>query len=227
MTGASIAARSSACGEQRDDVERLDRLADPLGDLGRRDALGEQLARAPVARLRRQRGGDEVARAGEADHRLRPRALALGEAPDLGEDVPRRGARGVEALRLGRAGGQRRGVLRRARELDADRVARLLADDARAHEDAGDRRARAARRSTAATSPAPSVTISRACAGPPTHGDAVGAERGASSTRRRGAVGRHEPLGERDDRRAAAAARPPAARAITSSSPREGTPRNT
>ena len=75
---------------------------------------------------------DEVAGAGEADHRLGPCALRLGEAPDLGEDVPGRGAGGVEALALGRAGGQRRGVLRRAGQLDADRVVGQLADDARA-----------------------------------------------------------------------------------------------
>ena len=41
--------------------------------------------------------------------------------------------------RLGRARGQRGGVLGHARELDADRVAGLLAHHARAHEDVGDR----------------------------------------------------------------------------------------
>ena len=57
--------------------------------------------------------------------------LRLGEAPDLGEDVPGGGAGGVQALRLGRARRERGGVLRGARELDAERVVRLLADDAR------------------------------------------------------------------------------------------------
>ena len=36
-------------GEQRDEVERLDGLADAVGDLGGRHALGEQLAGAAVA----------------------------------------------------------------------------------------------------------------------------------------------------------------------------------
>ena len=76
---------------------------------------------------------------GEPDHRLGARALLLGVAPDLEEDVPGRSAGGVEALGLGRAGGQRGGVLGRARELHADRVAGALADDARAGEDVGDR----------------------------------------------------------------------------------------
>ena len=101
--------------QQRDHVERLDGLADPLGDLARGDPLGQQLARAPVAALRRQRGGDQVAGPGQPDHRLRARALALGEAPDLEEDVPGRRARRVQALRLGRARGQRGRVLGHAR----------------------------------------------------------------------------------------------------------------
>ena len=50
-------------GQQRDHVERLDGLADAGRDLARRDALAEQLARAAVAALRRERGADEVARA--------------------------------------------------------------------------------------------------------------------------------------------------------------------
>ena len=54
---------------------------------------GEQLAGAAVAAHRRERGRDEVAGAGEADERLRPRARGLGETPDLGEDVSGRGAR--------------------------------------------------------------------------------------------------------------------------------------
>ena len=99
----------------------------------------------------------------------------LGVAPDLGEDVAGRGAGGVEALGLGGAGGQRGGVLRRAGELDADRVVGQLADDAGADEDLRERAASASS-AEAATSAAPSCTISRAWAGPPMHGHAVGAE---------------------------------------------------
>src|SRR5215218_3399141 len=112
-------------GEQRHEVEGLDGLADLGGDLRRRDALGEQLARLPVAALRRERGADEVARAGEPDQRLGPRALLLCVAPDLEEDVAGGGARGVEALRLRRARRECGGVLGGAGQLDADRVARL------------------------------------------------------------------------------------------------------
>ena len=104
LTGASIPAPGERAREQRDRLERLDRLADPRRDLGRRHALREQLAGAAVAALRRERGRDEVAGAGQPDHRLRPRAEPLGVAPHLGEDVPGRGAGRVQPLRLGRAG---------------------------------------------------------------------------------------------------------------------------
>ena len=126
-------------GEQRDEVERLDGLADPLGDLGRRHALGEQLAGAAVAAAGGERGRDQVAGAREPDQRLRAGAEAVGVAPDLGEDVPGGAAGGVQALALGRAARERGGVLRGARELDADRVVGLLADDARAVEGQRDR----------------------------------------------------------------------------------------
>ena len=127
-------------GEQRDHVQRLDGLADPGRDLGRRHALAEQLARAAVARLRRERRADEVAGARQADHRLRLAALALGVAPHLGEDVARRRSRRVQALDLRGARGERRGVLGDAGELDADGVVGLLAHHAGAHEHVRDRR---------------------------------------------------------------------------------------
>src|SRR4051812_2871737 len=117
-------------GEQRDEVEGLDRLTDARGDVGGRHAFGEQLAGTAVAALRRERGPDQVAGSREPDQRLRPRALHLRVAPHLEEDVPGGGAGGVEALRLGGGGGERGGVLRRAGQLDADRVVRALADDA-------------------------------------------------------------------------------------------------
>ena len=136
-------------------------------------AAGTPSASSSPARRLRLWGASAVATRspvpGQADHRLRPRALRLGVAPDLGEDVARGGAGGVEALRLGRAGRERGGVLRRARQLDADRVVGQLADDAGAREDLRERSARASSSVEAATSPAPSVTISWACAGPPMH----------------------------------------------------------
>ncbi len=64
-------------GQQRHGLQRLDRLADLPGDLSRRDALGQQLARATVARLWGERRRDEVAGPREADHRLGLRALRL------------------------------------------------------------------------------------------------------------------------------------------------------
>ena len=58
--------------------------------------------------------------------------------------------------------------------------------------------------------------------------DAAGAEAlGAASRSARVPSGRDEALGERDDRRAARRARAFGSPAITSSRPREGTPRNT
>src|SRR4051812_31783092 len=60
-------------GQQRHGLEGLDRLADPAGDLLGRDALGQQLAGAAVARLWRKRGGHQVARARATDERARAR----------------------------------------------------------------------------------------------------------------------------------------------------------
>ena len=54
-----------------------------------------------------------------------------------------RRARRVQALGLGRARGQRGGVLGGARELDADRVVGLLAHQASADEQLGQRRGEA------------------------------------------------------------------------------------
>jgi len=55
--------------------------------------------------------------------------------PDFGEDV----SGGVESLCLGRAGGERGGVLGRSGQLDSDRIVGLLADDAGADEHSGQR----------------------------------------------------------------------------------------
>ena len=183
VTGASTPARRSARASSGTDVQRLDRLADPRRDLAPPARPGP--SSSPARRLRLCGASAVPTRSpvpGQPDHRLRPRALALGVAPDLGEDVPGGGARGVQALRLGRARGQRGGVLGRARELDADRVVGLLAHDAGAHEDAGELAARARSSVDAATSPAPSVTISRACAGPPMQATRSAPKRARSST---------------------------------------------
>ena len=78
----------------------------------------------------------------------------------------------------------------------------------------------------AATSPAPSVTISRACAGPPTHATRLAPSAFESSVVGARPSGGTSPLAsETTGVRRPSPARP--SPAITSSSPREGTPRNT
>ena len=101
----------------------------------------------------------------------------LGEAPDLGEDVPGGGAGGVEALRLGRAGGQRGGVLGGARELDADRVVGLARRPRPRGEDA--RRSRRASSSSVGGGDEPGAL-----------GDHLARVRGAADARRRAAAPR-------------------------------------
>ena len=138
VTGAPTPARSSARASSGTDSSASTAWPTPRGSPPRA-RRGEQLAGAAVAALRGQRRGHQVAGAGQADHRLRPRAQPLGIAPDLGEDVPGGRAGGVQPLRLGGARGERRGVLGRARELDADGVVGLLAHDAGAGEHLGER----------------------------------------------------------------------------------------
>ena len=163
---------------------------------------------------------------GQPDERRRLRAARLGVAPDLGEDVPGRGARRVQALRLGRARRQRGRVLRRARQLDADRVVGLLAHDARAHEHLRDRARRAARSSTPRRAPrprAPSPARARARRSPRR------GPRRAARAAARSAPGRPAARGPWPATRPPPAPGSPASRspAITSSRPRDGTPRNT
>ena len=134
MTGAATPARSSALASSGTDSSASTAWPMRVRDLRGRDPRRQQLAGAPVAALARQRRRDQVAGARQPDHRLRPRAQALGVAPDLGEDVSRRRSGGIQPLRLGRPGRERRGVLGGARQLDADRVVGLLADDSRARE---------------------------------------------------------------------------------------------
>ena len=171
--------------EQRHRLERLDGLADALRDLRRGHARRRAARRRGGCGSRRERRRDEVARAGEPDHRLRARAERLGVAPDLGEDVAGGRAGGVQPLRLGGARGERRGVLGGAGELDADRVVGELADDAGAREDLRRAAARAPRRWTAAHERGARVDHLLRVRGPAEARDACGAERRAAGHRRR------------------------------------------
>ena len=130
-------------------------------------------------------------------------AAALGQRQHLGEDVGRGHAGGVQALRLGRAGGQRRGVLRAARQLDADRVVgrprtRRRPGGTRRHTP-GQRawRVRRADQPGAALHHLPGVRRAADA------GDALDAERALERDGRRHAVRRHQPLGQRHDARRA------------------------
>ena len=217
VTGASTPARASA--RASSGTRSSDSTAWPIRSGISADGT-PCASSSPARRLRLpggERGRDEVAGAREPDHRLRARALRLGVAPDLGEDVAGRAAGGVQALALGRAARERRGVLRRARELDADRVAGLLADDARAVEGQRDR-VREVLALGRGDEPGALVTISRACAGPPMTAMRCGPEEPAQVPRRRLAVRRDEALGQRDHGRA----RTEPARRAARRSPRRG-----
>jgi hypothetical protein len=185
-------------GQQRDGLQRLDGLADVLRDVARRDAGGHQLAGPAVAALRRERGGDEVAGPRQADERLGPGAEPLGEAPDLGEDVPGGGAGRVEALGLGRAGGQGGRVLGGTGQLDADRVVAGLADDTGALEERRERQrealvGRGGDQAGALVDHLARVGRTADAA------HAVGAELGGEQHGRRRAVRRDQALGQRHD----------------------------
>src|SRR4051794_12767300 len=187
-------------GEQRDRLERLDRLPDPGGDLRRRDALAEQLACAAVPRLGGERRRHEVPRARQADERLGPPAERLGQPPHLAEDVARRGAGRVQALRLGGAPRQGGRVLRRARQLDAHRAGGLLAGHAGGDEEGGGRLGqrlvgRGGDEGRAFGDHLPRV------GGTADDRDPVAGVMRSEERRGRCAVGRHEALGERHDRR--------------------------
>ena len=164
------------------------------------DALGEQLARAAVAALRRERGGDEVAGAGQADDRLGLRAARLRRSAR-----PRR--RCGRRRRPRRSGPAPRSRRRRAPRRSSPRPpARRRPGRSRSRT----RRPRAGRPAAiaaasgsfadAATRPAPSCTISRACAGPPMTATRPSPSSVAQQDARRPAVGRDEALGQRDHR---------------------------
>ena len=169
VTGASTPARSSARASSGTDSSASTAWPIARRDLGRRDALGEQLAGAAVAALRRQRGGDEVAgaRPGRSSTpAARPARSAKRQTS--AKMWPGGGAGGVEALapRSRRRRARRRSWPRpRARRRPGRWTARRRRP-ARM-KTPRERRARARSSVEAATSPAPSVTISRACAGPP------------------------------------------------------------
>ena len=155
-----------------------------------------------VARAGRERRGHEVAGAGAAHERARLAAAPQRQGEHLEEDVRRRHAGRVEALRLGGAHRHGGGVLRHARQLHPHRVVGDLADHA----------ARAGRRPPRCA-PAPRSATRRRARPPPPPSRArardrprrppAAAERLLERHRRRRAVRRHEPLGERHDPRAA------------------------
>ena len=76
VTGALTPARSSARASSGTDSSASTAWPTRAGISAGGHARGEQLAGAAVAALARERGRDEVAGAGEPDHRLRPRARA-------------------------------------------------------------------------------------------------------------------------------------------------------
>ncbi len=121
-TGASTPESRTRCGEQRHAVDGLGGLPEGRADVAGRHALRQQLAGAAVARARGEHGGHEVARAGEAGEGLGVRAGAARVGVDLGEHLAGGGAGGVRPGGRGGGRGERGGVLRAARELDADEV---------------------------------------------------------------------------------------------------------
>src|SRR5205823_3053292 len=100
-----------------------------------RHAAREHLAGTPVAAVRGEHGGEQVADAGEPVEGARVRAERRAEALELAEDAPARGAGRVHPTGGGRRGREGRSVLRGAGELDADDVVRALDVDAGAFED--------------------------------------------------------------------------------------------
>jgi hypothetical protein len=137
-----------------------------------------------------------------------PAAELLGEAPDLGEDVPGGGAGRVHALRLGGAGGERGRVLGGARELHADGVVGELANDAGAGEDPGERACELLGGAGGHERGALVDHLLRV-RGAADARDALGAEARGQDARRRQAGRGHEALGDRHDRGAPADARRP------------------
>ena len=122
--------------------------------------------------------------------------------------MPGGGAGRVQPLRLGGAGRERGGVLGGARELDAERVVGLLADDARAREHLRER-ARELLVAGGGDEPgarrAPSPARARGRRG---RRRAAAPKRAPSTIVGGSPVGRHEPLGDRDDGGAPCQARP-------------------
>ena len=170
----------------------------------RRGAGAEQLAGAAVAAGRGHHRRGQVADPGEAGEGLQLGAAvervldAL--APDLGDGD----AGGVEAVRLGRGGGERGGVLRGAGHLDPGDVARSArrrGRRGRRPRRAGPRRSASAEPSTSAAEP---ETASRAWAGPPRQAIAARAHPFADVLGRQLALRRDQALGQQQDRGAAA-----------------------
>ena len=170
VTGASSPARSIAWASRRHGLERLDGLADAIRDLRPRARPAASSSPALRLRDRRQRGGHEVAGAGAARRTSRALAAAArGQREHLEEDVGRRHAGGVQALRLGGARRPRAAAFfatpasstpTGSSETSHTTPARWNASATRWASASERERAHQARRRTR--------TISRACAGPPT-----------------------------------------------------------
>src|SRR5262249_61550315 len=90
--------------------------------------FAERDAERIVARLRARAGEDQIAEAGQADQRLRPRAERPAEAEQLGKAArhQRRGGAGAEPAAGDDAGASSPRVLGGAAELDPAQVGRLV-----------------------------------------------------------------------------------------------------
>ena len=185
------------------------RLSQRVADLGGRDALGEQLAGALVARAAGDDGGDERAGSGQAGERLRPAATGPGERVDLGEHLARRGAGDVRRPPATRPAAASAATFLAA-PASSTPVTSLLVDHVELGGGEGvgqlpgkapvERRRRPPRR--------PASSISAALAGPPSTATARALQRSADKRRGQRAQRRHQTLG--DDEHAGAAGDPPA-----------------
>ena len=109
--------------------------------------LPERDAEREIARLRGRAGEHEIAEAREAHQRVRPRAERLAETPEFGEAArdQRRARAGAEPEPRRDAAGDREHVLRRAADLDAAHVGRMIEPQIRALQRRGRARPRAPR----------------------------------------------------------------------------------
>ena len=184
VAGARTPSLSMALASAGTSVQALRNLAQPFVDLLGMKPAGEQLARPPVAAVRREHGGDEVAGAGRAGESLVARAVRMRQRVALGVDPPGRRARGVGAA------GEARPPPPAPRRSSRPRPARPRPGrgSCRTRCRRGEMPRRAARRSSCPacrrSAVAPTWTASSACPGPPRH--ATGLEPEMRCTKRLG-----------------------------------------